>query len=129
MLDCLPELRAGQALALNVAVERLRGAQLLGRNSSSLKLFSQLGDRFELFPAGKPAQGIIELRAEQRGNHIVIEIEDDGGGLPEGYRRGRGLTSMETRARNLGGVFAIHSGPEGTRLTLEVPVINSDAAD
>jgi len=60
VLDCLPELRAGQALALNVAVERLRGAQLLGRNSSSLKLFSQLGDRFELFPAGKPAQ--VRLR-------------------------------------------------------------------
>jgi two-component system chemotaxis sensor kinase CheA len=31
--------------------------------------------------AGKPAQGLIELRAEQRGNHIVIEIEDDGGGI------------------------------------------------
>jgi len=31
--------------------------------------------------AGKPAQGVIELRAEQRGNHIVIEIEDDGGGI------------------------------------------------
>jgi signal transduction histidine kinase len=60
---------------------------------------------------------------------IRIVIEDDGSGLPEGYRRGRGLTSMETRARNLGGVFAIHSGPEGTRLTLEVPVINFDAAD
>jgi len=31
--------------------------------------------------AGKPAQGVIDLRAEQRGNHIVIEIEDDGGGI------------------------------------------------
>jgi len=31
--------------------------------------------------AGKPARGVIELRAEQRGNHIVIEIEDDGGGI------------------------------------------------
>jgi two-component system chemotaxis sensor kinase CheA len=31
--------------------------------------------------AGKPPQGTIELRAEQRGNHIVIEIEDDGGGI------------------------------------------------
>ena len=31
--------------------------------------------------AGKPAQGAIDLRAEQRGNHIVIEIEDDGGGV------------------------------------------------
>lgn len=31
--------------------------------------------------AGKPETGIIELRAEQRGNHIVIEVEDDGGGI------------------------------------------------
>ena len=31
--------------------------------------------------AGKPAQGTIDLRAEQRGNHIVIEIEDDGAGV------------------------------------------------
>jgi two-component system chemotaxis sensor kinase CheA len=31
--------------------------------------------------AGKPPQGTIELRAEQRGNHIVIEIEDDGAGI------------------------------------------------
>jgi two-component system chemotaxis sensor kinase CheA len=31
--------------------------------------------------AGKPQQGTIELRAEQRGNHIVLEIEDDGAGI------------------------------------------------
>jgi two-component system chemotaxis sensor kinase CheA len=31
--------------------------------------------------AGKPEEGFIELRAEQRGNHIVIEVEDDGGGI------------------------------------------------
>jgi len=61
VLACLPELVAGQGLALNVAVQRLREAQLLGRNSSSLKLFSQLSDRFELLPADKPSQ--VRLRA------------------------------------------------------------------
>ncbi len=60
VLDCLPELAAGQSLALNVAVQRLREAQLLGKNTSSLKLFSQLGDAFELLPAGKPSQ--VRLR-------------------------------------------------------------------
>lgn len=29
----------------------------------------------------KPETGTIEMRAEQRGNHIVIEIEDDGAGI------------------------------------------------
>ncbi len=56
VLACLPELAAGQGLALNVAVQRLREAQLLGKNSSSLKLFSQLGEYFELSPADKPTQ-------------------------------------------------------------------------
>ena len=60
VLACLPELAAGQALALNVAVQRLREAQLLGKNSSSLKLFSQLDDRFELMPPDKPSQ--VRLR-------------------------------------------------------------------
>lgn len=56
VLACLPELAAGQALALNVAVQRLREAQLLGKNSSSLKLFAQLNGQFELSPADKPTQ-------------------------------------------------------------------------
>ena len=56
VLGCLPELSAGQGLPLNVAVQRLREAQLLGKNNSSLKLFAQFGDRFELLPAGKPSQ-------------------------------------------------------------------------
>jgi hypothetical protein len=60
VLDCLPELAAGQGLALNVAVQRLREAHLLGKNSSSLKLFAQWTDRFELLPADKPTQ--VRLR-------------------------------------------------------------------
>jgi hypothetical protein len=60
VLDCLPELAAGQVLALNVAVQRLREAQLLGKNSSSSKLFAQLSDHFDLTPANKPTQ--VRLR-------------------------------------------------------------------
>jgi uncharacterized protein (TIGR00288 family) len=60
VLACLPELAAGQSLALNVAVQRLREAQLLGKNSSSLKLFAQWSDRFDLLPADKPTQ--VRLR-------------------------------------------------------------------
>lgn len=56
VLVCLPELAAGQQLALNVAVQRLREAGLLGKNASSLKLFKTLGPRFELLPTAKPTQ-------------------------------------------------------------------------
>ena len=60
VLACLPELAAGKNLALNVAVQRLRESHLLGKNSSSLKLFAQLSDQFELLPASKPTQ--VRLR-------------------------------------------------------------------
>ncbi len=60
VLACLPEVAAGHGLALNVAVQRLREAQLLGKNSSSLKLFAQLSEQFELTPADKPTQ--VRLR-------------------------------------------------------------------
>ncbi len=56
VLACLPELNAGQAIALNVAVQRLREARLLGKNSSSLRFFAQFGDRFELGPVDKPTR-------------------------------------------------------------------------
>lgn len=60
VLDCLPELAGGQGLALNVAVQRLREAQLLGKNTSSLKLFAQWPNRFELLPVDQPTQ--VRLR-------------------------------------------------------------------
>ena len=60
VLAVLPELAAGQSLALNVAVQRLREAQLLGRNTPSTRFFAALGERFELRPAGNPSQ--VRLR-------------------------------------------------------------------
>lgn len=53
--------------------------------------------------AGKPATGRITLRAYHRGNHIYIEVEDDGHGID--YQRvkqsaiERGLVSVETSDR------------------------------
>ena len=53
--------------------------------------------------AGKPEAGKVSLRAYHRGNHIYIEVEDDGGGID--YDRvkqsaiERGLVSGETADR------------------------------
>jgi chemosensory pili system protein ChpA (sensor histidine kinase/response regulator) len=53
--------------------------------------------------AGKPEAGKVCLRAYHRGNHIYIEVEDDGGGIE--YERvkqsavERGLVSSETADR------------------------------
>jgi chemosensory pili system protein ChpA (sensor histidine kinase/response regulator) len=52
---------------------------------------------------GKPEQGKIQLRAYHRGNHIYIEVEDDGRGID--YERVKqtaiesGLVSQETAGR------------------------------
>ncbi|MFN9744089.1 MAG: NYN domain-containing protein [Betaproteobacteria bacterium] len=59
VLAVLPELAAGQALALNVAVQRLREARLLGRNAPSTKFFAALAERFELVPAGNPTRVLL----------------------------------------------------------------------
>jgi chemosensory pili system protein ChpA (sensor histidine kinase/response regulator) len=53
--------------------------------------------------AGKPEMGRVSLRAYHRGNHIYIEVEDDGRGID--YERvkqsaiERGLVSLETADR------------------------------
>jgi two-component system chemotaxis sensor kinase CheA len=44
--------------------------------------------------AGKPAQGCIRIEALQRGNHVVIEVADDGRGLD--------LAGLRERAERLG---------------------------
>jgi len=55
------------------------------------------------FAAGKPETGKISLRAYHRGNHIYVEVEDDGRGID--YQRvkqsaiERGLVSTETADR------------------------------
>jgi len=41
----------------------------------------------ERIAAGKPAQGTIRLSARQEGEHIIIEIEDDGAGIDPGKVR------------------------------------------
>jgi signal transduction histidine kinase len=69
--------------------------------------------------------GRIELRMETRDGRLRVTVADRGAGFdPDaaGLRSRRlGLTSMEERARALGGTLAISSTPgEGTTVTLEL---------
>lgn len=52
---------------------------------------------------------------------IQIVIADNGKGLPNEIKGGRGLTSMRSRAEAVGGTLSIESGLEGTALTLSLP--------
>ena len=44
-------------------------------------IYHGIETRSEREAVGKPALGTIALNAFQKGNHVVIEIEDDGGGI------------------------------------------------
>jgi two-component system chemotaxis sensor kinase CheA len=68
----------------------------------------------ERVAAGKPPEGVIALNAHQRGNHVVIQVADDGRGIdPEAVRAraerlgliARGDTSL-TRKQLLDLIFA-----------------------
>ena len=68
----------------------------------------------------------IELRMESRDGRLIVTVADDGIGFDPEDRalraRRLGLTSMEERARGLGGTLNVVSrAGEGTTVTLEVP--------
>jgi signal transduction histidine kinase len=67
----------------------------------------------------------IEVGLDARNGRLVLTVSDDGAGFdpaaPALRARRLGLTSMEERARALGGALTIDSRPgEGTRVRLEV---------
>ncbi|WP_448625129.1 histidine kinase [Geodermatophilus sp. URMC 64] len=56
------------------------------------------------------------------GPDLVLEVRDDGCGLPDRPRDGVGLTSMRQRAEELGGSFAVRSGGDGGAVVVRLPV-------
>lgn len=69
----------------------------------------------------KAATCRVSLRADEDG--VVVEIDDDGAGLPIARRSGgHGLGNMEHRVADLGGTFRIGSAAgQGTTVTLRLP--------
>ena len=71
------------------------------------------------------APGEIRLGLECRDGALVLEVDDDGDGLPETVTAGDGigLRVMRHRAELIGGAFEIGSPPAGgTRIACRVPV-------
>ena len=59
----------------------------------------------------------------EAGEDLVIEVIDDGHGLPAEVERGTGLESMEARAVDLGGSLRIDRRQGGgTRLEARLPI-------
>jgi signal transduction histidine kinase len=62
----------------------------------------------------------VRLKLEDR---LVVEISDDGRGLPAAPHAGIGLTSMRERAAELGGTCVIEARREGgTRVLVQLPL-------
>ena len=65
---------------------------------------------------------IGKLSFEER-QHLRVGIEDDGKGFDPARSRGMGLTGMNERVSQLGGVLRVDSNPsQGTRLEVELPL-------
>lgn len=58
------------------------------------------------------------------GHGLLLEVDDDGTGMPEGWRAGVGITAMRERAAELGGLLAIEALDPyyGTRITAWLPL-------
>jgi signal transduction histidine kinase len=62
----------------------------------------------------------VRIRAD---DELTIEVDDDGSGLPPGYRAGTGLESMDGRAAELGGSLAVVARPGGgVRVVARLPI-------
>jgi signal transduction histidine kinase len=57
------------------------------------------------------------------GQELVLGADDDGAGMPDGWRAGVGITAMRERAVELGGQLAIAPrAPHGTRIIARLPL-------
>jgi signal transduction histidine kinase len=70
----------------------------------------------------------LRVCARSEAGELVLEVEDDGGGIDAGAaagavpgRPGRGLANMRSRAAQLGGTLEVSSTGAGTLLRLRVP--------
>jgi two-component system sensor histidine kinase UhpB len=62
------------------------------------------------------------ILATMQGSQLTAEVSDNGVGMPEGTRLGRGLEGMRERISALGGTFLITSNSTGTVIRCTLPL-------
>ncbi len=64
-----------------------------------------------------------QISITSSGQHLRLEVDDDGAGMPHGWRAGVGITAMRERAAELGGQLAIEpQARHGTRIIATLPL-------
>jgi two-component system sensor histidine kinase UhpB len=63
----------------------------------------------------------MRLKATAADGKVLVEISDDGVGMPADVVMGRGLTGMRERVRALGGTFELSRGDGQTRVRCSLP--------
>ena len=64
----------------------------------------------------------IKLASQLREDGLIqISVHDNGRGMPEEIKGGRGLASMRSRAEAVGGTLTFDSGVKGTGVHLTFP--------
>lgn len=64
---------------------------------------------------------VLRIEARQRDGDVVLQVTDDGRGMPPGARPGRGLANMRARLAALGGSVEILDADPGLRVRLVLP--------
>jgi signal transduction histidine kinase len=64
----------------------------------------------------------VDAGVDPAGSSVLIRVRDNGRGF-DGEGRGRGLANMHQRARAIGGALQIVPSPQGTILSLSLPIV------
>ncbi len=88
--------------------------------------------------ASKVAGGTIHVKADRKGDRLLIQVEDDGVGIPEGklariFEQGIGVNNVNERLKVLYGntytMWIDSTVDEGTRTGIEIPLLVSGSVD
>jgi two-component system sensor histidine kinase UhpB len=63
----------------------------------------------------------MQLKAAVSGDEVLVEISDNGIGMPADFVIGRGLTGMRERVRALGGTFELSRSEARTYVRCRLP--------
>jgi signal transduction histidine kinase len=65
----------------------------------------------------------VNLTVDESRGTLLLEVTDDGVGMPDDRLAGVGMTSMRERAEELGGTLTVERNPEGgTRVLADMPL-------